>query len=296
MNYPGMNVMLETDLLHTFVAIADTGSFSHAARRVFRTQSAVSMQMRRLEAAVGRPLFGRQGRSVALTVDGELLLGHARRILHAHRQALAAFDSSALEGSVVFGTPDDYGSTFLPGILARFAETNPRVHVEVVCEPTVNLLPRLAEGSVDLALITHGHGDNSGIVVHQEPMVWVTSARHCVHEQDPLPLALYQPGCPFRQWALEALAAQGRASRVAYTSVSLTGIEAALRAGLAVSVLGLSNVPDGMQVLTQQDGFPPMPDYTIALRRAPGREAPLLDRVEQHIIDSFRTFAKGKNA
>jgi DNA-binding transcriptional LysR family regulator len=254
------------------------------------------MQMRRLENVLGRSLFGRQGRSVMLTADGELLLGHARRILHTQQQALAAFDRSALEGSVVFGTPDDYGSTFLPAILARFAETNPRVHVEVVCEPTVNLLPRLAEGSVDLALITHGHGDDSGVTVHREPMVWVTSARHCVHEQNPLPLALYQPGCPFRQRALEGLAALGRASRVTYTSVSLTGIEAALRAGLAVSVLGLSNVTDGLRVLTEQDGFPPMLDYTIALRRAPGRESPLLDRVEQHIIDSFRTFAKGKNA
>lgn len=291
-----MNALLETDLLQTFVAIADTGGFSHAARRVFRTQSAVSMQMRRLEQTLGRSLFERQGRSVRLTADGELLLGHARRILHAQQQALAAFDHSTLEGSVVFGTPDDYGSTFLPTILARFAETNPRIHVEVVCEPTINLLPRLADGSVDMALITHGHGDDSGVIVHQEPMVWVTSARHCAHEQDPLPLALYQPGCPFRQRALDGLAALGRASRVAYTSVSLTGIEAALRAGLAVSVLGLSNVTEGLRVLTESEGFPPMPDYTIALRRAPGKESPLLDRVEQHIVASFSAFAKGKGA
>ncbi len=290
-----MNTLLEPDLLQTFVAIADSGSFNQAAKRVYRTQSAVSMQMKRLEEIIGRSLFGRQGRSVNLTVDGELLLGHARRILRAHQQALASFDEAALEGSVVLGTPDDYCSTFLPGILARFAETHSRVHVEVVCDATVNLLPRLAEGSVDLALITGGYGDGSDVVVHREPLVWVTSARHCVHEQEPLPLAMYQSGCPFRTGALEALAMQGRASRIVYSSISMTGIEAALRTGLAVGVLGRSTVPKDLRILTERDGFPPLPGYSIALRRVPGKESPLLDKLEQHIIQGFQALTASNN-
>ncbi len=280
--------MLEPDLLQTFVAIAESGSFTSAAKRVFRTQSAVSMQMKRLEEILGRSLFARDGRSVRLSADGELLLGHARRVLRAHQQALAAFDESELQGNVVFGTPDDYGSTFLPGILARFAETHPRIHMEVVCETTANLLQRIAENTVDLALITHGHGDNSGVVVHQESVVWVTSASHCVHERDPLPLALFQAGCIFRQWALEALAERGRASRIAYTSVSLTALEAALRAGLAVSVLPRSNVREGMRILDENNGFPPLPTFQIALRRVAGKTSLILDRLEEHIIDSFQ--------
>jgi DNA-binding transcriptional LysR family regulator len=283
-----MAELLEPDLLQTFVAIADSGSFTRAAQRVCRTQSAVSMQMKRLEERVGRPLFGRNGRAAVLTTDGELFLNHARRVLQAHQQALAAFDASALTGSVILGCPDDYVSTFLPPILARFAETHPQVHVEVICEATVQLLERLTAGTVELALVTHGHGDDSGIVVHREPLVWVTSARHSVHEQTPLPLALYQPGCIFRRSALAALAAQNRTSRVVYSSLSMTGLEAALRAGLAVSVLGKSTVPEGLRILGEREGFPVLPNYSIALRRANGMESPVLDRLEQHIIDSFQ--------
>jgi DNA-binding transcriptional LysR family regulator len=159
----------------------------------------------------------------------------------------------------------------------------------MVCETTSNLLKRIAENSVDLALITHGHGDNGGVVVHEEPVVWVTSALHCVHEQQPLPLALFQPGCIFRKWALRALAEQGRASRVAYTSMSVNGIEAALRAGLAVSALARSNVKEGLRILDERDGFPPLPTYQLALRRATGRSSVILDRLEEHIIASFQS-------
>lgn len=279
--------VLEPDLLRTFLAIADSGSFTEAARRVFRTQSAVSMQMKRLEEVLGRPLFGRNGRSVQLTPDGELLLGHARRILRAHQQALAAFDDSELQGNVVIGSPDDYASAFLPGVLVRFAETHPRVHVELVCIPTIDLLPRLEDGSVDLALITMDHGDNSGLVLHREPLVWLTSARHCVHEQNPLPLALFHTGCIFRRWALEALGKQGRASRIAYTSVSAAGLKAALDAGLAVGVMGRSGVTEGLRMLGEKEGFPPLPHFEIALKRARDKPSALLDALEAHLIDHF---------
>lgn len=284
-----MDVLLEPDLLQTFVAIADSGSFNQAAKRIYRTQSAVSMQMKRLEEVIGHSLFGRQGRSMNLTADGELLLGHARRILRAHQQALAAFDEASLESNIVLGMPDAYSSTFLPGILVRFAEAHSRVHhVKVVCDTTLNLLPRLAEGSVDLALITGGCGDGSGVVVRREPLVWVTSARHCAHKQELLPLAMYQSGCLFRTRALEALSMQGRASRIVYSSTSMAGIEAALRTGLAVGVLGRSTVPKGLRVLTERDGFPSLPDYSITLCRTPGKESPLLDELEQHITRDLK--------
>src|SRR5918911_83027 len=127
---------LEPEVLGGFVAIAETGSFTAAAKRVNRTQSAVSMQIKRLEENLGRELFTRDGRAVELTSDGEVLLGHARRILAVHREALAAFDRDALAGEVTIGAPDDYASTFLPRILARFARTHPRVQVNVVCRPS----------------------------------------------------------------------------------------------------------------------------------------------------------------
>jgi len=282
-----MPKVLEPELLSTFVAIADAGSFTEAARRVSRTQSAVSMQMKRLEELIGRPVFARNGRQVELTRDGELLLGHARRILRSHAEALAAFEASEVQGTVTLGTPDQYASAFLPRILARFAETHPAVHVEVVCDVTANLLERLRAGALDLALVTHGDGNEGGTVLYQEPVVWVTSARHGAHELDPVPLALFYQGCNYRRWALDALARAGRAYRIAYSSMSWAGIEAALRAGLAISAAPRSNVGPGLRVLSEPDGFPPLPTYQVELQRAAGRRAPALDRLEEHIVESF---------
>jgi DNA-binding transcriptional LysR family regulator len=284
---------LEPELLRSFVAIAEGGSFTAAARRVNRTQSAVSMQIKRLEELLGRELFRRDSRTVSLTPDGETLLGHARGILRAHQEALACFDREALAGEVAIGAPDDYASTFLPRILARFGETHPRVLVNVVCRPSVDLLGCLAEGSVDMALVTQGSGESGGVLVHREPLVWMTSACHRAHEQDPLPLAVFHHGCCFRRAATERLIRAGRPSRIAYTSLSVAGIYAALDAGLAVSVLLRSNLRPGLRTLTEAEGFPPLPEVGLTLQRSAASRAddPLLDRLERHILDSFRADA-----
>ncbi len=287
-----MLATLEPDLLQTFVAIAESGSFTDAAGRVHRTQSAVSMQIKRLEETLGRPVFLREGRTVRLTHDGEVLLGHARRILRAHREALAVFAEPNLEGTVTLGTPDEYAVAFLPAILARFFESQCHVHVEVVCDTSVRLLARLAENAIDLAMVTYGYGDDDeGVILLQEPVVWATSARHAPHEEDAVPLALFQPGCKFRQRAIDALAATGRSYRLAMTSVSLAAIMAAARAGLAVCALPKSNVTEDLRVLNQRDGFPPMPDYRIELRRSVAARSILHDCLAEHIIDHFRPSA-----
>lgn len=283
-----MLATLEPELLRSFLAIAETGSFTAAAQRVNRTQSAISMQIKRLEELVGRALFARERRGVGLTRDGELLLGHARRILQAHREALAEFDRMALSGEVTLGAPDDYASTFLPRILARFAESHARVHVELVCQPSTELVRRLAERAVDLALVTQGSGEHGGIVVRREPLVWVGSAQHRAHEQDPLPLALFQPGCLFRKVAAESLAAQGRRSRIAYTSVSIAGIHAALESGLAVGALLRGTVRPGLRILDERQGFPPLPEVAIMLVRAHSAPSPVVERLEEAILAYFR--------
>lgn len=278
---------LEPDLLRTFIAIAESGSFTAAAKRVHRTQSAVSMQIKRLEDGLGRSLFERDGRRVSLTPHGEILLDHARRIIRAHQEALAAFDAQAVHGHVRVGSPDDYASTFLPGILARFAQTHPQVHVEVVCRPSVDLLRDLAAGELDLALVTQGSGETGGTLVHREPLVWITSAHHRVHEDSPLPLAVFEQGCLFRRYATERLAQRGRQARVAYTSVSVAGIYAALEAGLACSVLLRSNVRPGLRVLSEADGFPKLPEIGVTLQRSTHATGRLIDRLEQHMLDAF---------
>ncbi len=288
-----MPPVLEPELLQTFVAIAETGRFTEAAKRVGRTQSAVSMQVKRLEETIGRELFMRDGRTMKLSSDGELLLGYARRILRIHAEALAAFHPSELTGSVTIGAPDEYAVAFLPKILRSFSETHPQVLVNVVCEPTRSLMPKLDMNEIDIILFTEGgevdrDDGKSDPILLREPVVWAASEKHCVHQDDPVPLALFQPGCRFRQWAISALADAGRGYRINYTSVSFAGIETAVRAGLAVAAIPHSNVSCGLRILSERDGFPALPDYALAMRRARSATSCIHDRLEDHIINCFR--------
>lgn len=264
-----MAAHLDPELLRTFVAIVDAGGFTPAAKQVHRTQSAVSMQVRRLEETLGRVLFQRAGRGVQLAPDGEALLGYARRLLKLHDEAVAALTRPDLSGRVRVGTPDDYVDRFLPDILARFARAFPRVQVEVRCETSANLRPLLAEGRLDLAVITAGctPGGETGEVLRREPVVWATAERHLAHEQEPLPLALFQSGCVFRDWALASLDGSGRPYRIAYTSASFSSILAAVKAGLAVTALCRSVLPTGVRPLGVEEGFPALPSTALTLHR-----------------------------
>jgi DNA-binding transcriptional LysR family regulator len=229
--------LLDIDQLRTFVAIADTGSFTRAAEIVHKTQSAVSMQMKRLEDRVGRPIFERDGRLSKLTDDGERLLDYARRIVRLNLECMTSFNDNELTGRVRLGLPDDYADRYLPEILARFSRSNPKAEVTVVCEPTTNLIERVQHGDLDLAIITHVDRRGPSEIVRIEQLLWITSSRHGVHEETPIPLALGRPSCDWRHSATEALESAGRAFRVAYVSWHSTAVGAAVLAGLAVSVL-----------------------------------------------------------
>lgn len=282
-----MSVQLDPDVLRTFVAIVDTGGFTPAARRVHRTQSAVSMQMKRLEESVGRLLFERDGRGVHLTADGDALLIYARRLLRLHDEAVSALTQPEMVGTVRLGTPDDYVDRFLPDILARFAQAYPRVQVEVLCEPSVYLRELLADHCIDLALITCAPGREAGEVLRHEPVVWATSERHCAHERDPLPLAVFQKGCFFRDWATAALDHTGRAYRIAYSSPSISGIFASVCAGLAVTVLARSVVPAHLRILSEDDGFPLLSSAMITLQRS-GPPSAAGEALAQYVREGFR--------
>jgi DNA-binding transcriptional LysR family regulator len=278
---------LDLDQLQTFVAISDTGSFTRAADEVFKTQSAVSMQMRRLEEKIGRPLFEKEGRMNRLTDDGERLLAYARRMLRLNGEAVAAFDDSKLAGHLRIGMPDDYADRFLPEIMARFIRSNPRVELSVICEPTVNLLEQVNRGGIDLALVTHVPEHGYAEIVRREPLLWVTSANHQVHEEPVLPLAFGRPTCVWRHKALEALSPTKREYRVLFTSWSATVISASILSGLAVSVLAECSLRPGMRVLTEADGFPRLPEVEIGLIRARGKQSPIVDAMAQHVIESL---------
>lgn len=282
-----MPALLDIDQLRTFVAIAEWGTFTRAAETVHKTQSAVSMQMKRLEDTIGKPLFERDGRTSKLTDEGDQLLDYARRIVRLSMEALASFADAELAGRVRLGLPDDYADRYLPEILARFSQSNPRVEVTVVCEPTPMLFERINASDLDLAIITHVESRGSASVIRRERLLWVTSSRNCVHETSPVPLALGRSFCAWRQAATVALESMARPYRVLYSSWNSTAVGAAVLAGLAVSVLPESALRPGMRILGASDGFPSLPSCKIALLRNRSDPSPLAEALAGHIVTSL---------
>lgn len=271
--------LLDLDLLRAFVAVVDQGGFTAAAERLGRTQTAVSMRIKRLEALTGRRLLRRNNRGVALTADGEALAVHARRMLGLNAAAVAALAASPPEGEVRLGTPADYAAAFLADVLPAFARAFPRVRVEVRCDLSAVLLDDLDRGRLDLALVTRRPGDARGTAAHREPLVWAGARGGIAHEREPLPLAVFPPLCPFREVALAALATAGREARLAYVSPSVAGLQVAVASGFAVAALARSTVLPGMRVLAAEEGFPDLPDVEIALHRRPEARAEPVSRL-----------------
>lgn len=283
--------MLQTidhELLRTFVAIADHGGFTRAANAVNRTQSAVSMQIKRLEEdVIQRPLFEREGRTMRLTSEGTTLLSYARRILDLHGEALNVLRQPAMVGRVRIGVPDDYVMRFLPGILKSFSQAWPLVDVEVHCAPSSELLSRKKD-SLDLSIVTREVGQEIGEILLQDQTVWVVDECHSPHLQDPLPLAMFEEPCFCRRHACNALVRAGRRHRIAYSSPSLATLQAVVTAGLAVSAWMRSLVSPGMRVLGEADGFPSLPDASIVLLRSPEAKSPVVNGLADYIIEGFK--------
>lgn len=282
-----MPLTLEIDLLRTFVAVADTGSFTRAGREVLRSQSAVSLQMKKLETALGRALYRPDGRTIALTDDGRALVSHARRILRVHQDALSDFAEREASGTVRLGTPDDYAGAFLPLLLSRFAAVYPRIRVDVRCEPSPALQRLLTDGELDLSILSSEAGSEEGPILRREPVVWITSRDGSPHKEDPVPLALFSPPCIFHDWALKAMGTVGRPYRIAYTSSNLSALQAAIASGLAVGAMAKSSSSQEFRVLRPDDGFPALPDVSITLAKSgqPGTAAS--KRLANHILRSF---------
>ena len=282
---------LELDLLRTLVAIADTGSFNRAARAVFRTPSAVSMQMKKLEEQVAKPLFAKDGRSVILTPDGEALVGYGRRILSLADEAMQRFRAPQIEGRIRLGIPDDYAGQFLPDILARFAASHPNVEVDVCVQQSFELLEHLDESRLDIALVTAGHNHAGGMVVHREPLVWAGLRHGCAHERKPLPLAVSHMRCCWRKQAIHALDRANIPYRIAYSSRHYLGQLAAVMAGLAMAPFPLSSVKGDLKVFGEESGLPALGHVEIEIIRNAGATGPLFDGLETHVVNNFRGYA-----
>ncbi|MDF2370572.1 MAG: LysR substrate-binding domain-containing protein [Rhizobiaceae bacterium] len=282
-----MAAPLDIDQLRTFIAIIDMGSFTRAADEVNKTQSAVSMQMRRLEERVGKALFEKAGRMNRLTEDGERLLTFARKLVRLNNETLAAFDDEALAGTIRLGTPDDYADRYMPDIIARFAKSNPNVELTIACEPSKDLCERLNRNELDVALVTHNPKVRNSIMVRSEPLLWVTSMAHSVHTETPVPLAVGRRDCDWRHLGCAALESVGRDYSILFTSWSSTVVASAVLAGLAVSLLPESALRPGMRILSAADGFPSLPPAEIGLIRRAGVSTVLMDAISDHIAASL---------
>ncbi|MEM8541313.1 MAG: LysR family transcriptional regulator [Pseudomonadota bacterium] len=283
--------LLELDLLKTLVAIAETGNFSAAAEKVFRTPSAISMQVKKIEEIIDRPVFKRDSRSVSLTSDGVLLLEHARRVLALNNDLISRFITPSISGEIRIGAGDDFAERLLPGMLRQFNQSHPSIIVEVVMENTNELIEKVKAGDLDLAIIVCGAGykdDHLAEELVTEKLVWAARKGGVAAEQNPLPISVWEEGCAWRNAALNALNKAGRDYRIAFRSAYIGGQKAAVLSDLAVAPLPISSLGGDIVEAPQSKQLPELAEYAMALMvRDNPSEA--IEAAANHLRASFAT-------
>jgi len=265
---------LDLDLLRGFVTVAERGGFTAAGLALGLTQSAISLKVKRLEDLLGRPVFLRGAKRVALTPEGETLLTYARRMLALNEEAVRRFVSPPIAGRLRLGVADHFVPRHLAPALARLSRTWPELRIEVEVGRSHELRARLAREELDLVLGKRRDGETEGRVIFTEAVVWVAAPGFAAPPGRPLPLAMLPQGCMFRDRALTALARAGIASEVVYTSPSLMGIAAAAQAGFAASVMGQTGLPEG---LLEVAGLPPLGTAEMCLFGDAAGQSPVVE-------------------
>ncbi|MGF1607685.1 MAG: LysR family transcriptional regulator [Rhodothalassiaceae bacterium] len=296
---------IDTALLRTFVYLAETCSFSRTGERVGRSQSAVSAQIAKLEERLGCTLFDRNKRNVRLTADGEKLLGYAYQMIDLADAMIDRFRHSEVTGEVRFGSPEDFATTYLPDVLAAFSEGFPEVHLNVSCDLTLRLIAGFEAGDYDLIIIKQDPADiyPDAHRLWRERLVWVGGKR-LMELRDfarapkpgtahPLPLVLSPSPCVYRHRATHALDDAGVPWKIAYTSPSFAGTAAAVKAGLGLSVLPRTMVPDDLIVFEDKAGWPMLSDAEICLLAAP-RPSAATQALAGFIEERVGTYRRGE--
>ena len=248
--------MFNPVLLQTFLAVAQTRSFTQAAERLGLRQSTVSQHVRKLEEAAGRRLFVRDTHSVATTPDGEAMIELARGILSANDRAQRYFAASQLRGRLRFGTSEDFVTSRLPDVLRDFVRTHPLVEFELTVAQSAELNARLTRGELDLICGKRPPGDDRGRVVSRDRLTWVSGGGYRLAPAAPVPLILFSPPSVMREIALAKLERSGRPWRIVCTSDSLSGLRAAALAGLGVTVVSEGLIPAGLSEIADGHDLP----------------------------------------
>jgi DNA-binding transcriptional LysR family regulator len=274
--------IIDIELLRTFITVVDTQSFTRSADRLLRTQSAISMQIKRLEQSVGKELFDRSTRRMKLTREGEILLDYARRMLSLSQQAMDEISQPDSHGRIRIGTSDDYANMLLPEVFRAFQRNFPNVQIDVACGNADVTAHRLKDDLIDLALIASREDVSTDILVRDEPLVWIISDNAALANGTPLPLAVFPEGCVCRAAMIDVLNRQGRDWRIAFSSDNIGAIHSAIRSGLAVSAVERGLIPTGTCEITSS-GLPAPGSIKIVLRRNHRSTSSLIDALAAEI-------------
>ena len=276
---------IPTELLRTFTTIVDLGGFTLAGALLGRSQPAISLQVKRLEDLLGIRVFQRNN-GLQVTEEGEVLLGFARRMLDINDSAVTRLAKSRISGQVRLGIPNDFEVSFLPRLLSQFGQAHPEVSLEVNCDLSVTLLKDFQQGHYDLVLATDSLEEtlqpNTEDEFH-ETIVWVTNGHFDWFDQQPIPLVVYPIGCRYRQQIISKLNAAGIAWRIAYSSSSLLGIQAAIEAGLGISALAQSTVPQGLHSHLKIENSPQLGHVKLVFKHDQSNQTDATKRLYEYI-------------
>lgn len=275
--------------LECFLAVTETGSFTRAAEKVARTQSAVSQQITKLETQVGKPLFVRS-KNLILTSEGEILLTYAKKIIQLNREAIDRFKQPQLQGEIRFGLPEDFASVFLSEILTEYTSLHPRILLNVECDLTLNLFERFKKKEFDLVLVKMNRPEDfpNGINVWSEKLEWVGNHDFFdLNNEEPIPLILSPQPCVYRSRAIKSLEKKKRKWRIVFSSHSYAGTIAAVKAGMGVTVLPRNMVPSKLEIIRSGHNIPNLDDTHISLLKHNSQNA-AVNSLENFVIERLR--------
>lgn len=279
---------LESDLLRTFLAIADKGSFTEGAKQIYRSQSAASLQIKKLENLLESQVFARHGKGVCLSPTGERLLPVAQHIINQLDATLHRLKPSVISGRIRMGIPDEFGDLTLPHIIAHFARTHPNIELEIECGYSANFGNALQKGKLDIAVFDVETPNARQILLKHQQIQWVCNRKSPLYQATPVPIALYKADCWWRTVALDALDRAGIEYKIVYISESNAGIMAAIDAGVAIGLLGDAAMKPSYQALTPAEGFPILPSTNLVLDYHPDIDPTLSSPILDAIVSGFR--------
>jgi DNA-binding transcriptional LysR family regulator len=287
-------INLPTDVLRTFLAVIDLGSFTKAGQLLGRTQPAISLQIRKLEELVGMTLMDTSGRNIALTREGESLARYARQLLVMNDEIVARLQRKESSGSLRVGLPNDYAVAFFQKALAHFSKLNPDVSLTVMCDTSELLLPLFEKDELDIAIAMYDGTPPPGLIyTWTERPIWVSAGDSDAEKKSPVPIAAHPDGCHYRDSMIRSLDQIGKPWRITFCSPSINGLQLAVQSGFGVTALTRRTLMRGMRILTESDGFPPLPDIHVGMffKNTGASTASLLlvNHIMQSLHDSGQT-------